>query len=129
MSGWIGVDLDGTLAEYHGWVGPTEIGAPIPAMIDRVKEWRRKYTDVRIFTARCYPLNFVPKSYSADWTPVGYEQTIAKTAVEAIRAWCLEHIGECLPITCVKDYAMFQLWDDRCIQIEQNTGRRMDELR
>lgn len=25
-SGWIGVDLDGTLAGYDGWVGPEHIG-------------------------------------------------------------------------------------------------------
>lgn len=37
-SGWIGVDLDGTLAEYHGW-GNGEIGDPVPAMLERVKKW------------------------------------------------------------------------------------------
>lgn len=26
--GWIGVDLDGTLAEYHGWKGAEHIGQP-----------------------------------------------------------------------------------------------------
>ncbi len=35
--GWIGVDLDGTLAEYHGWVSPDNIGKPIPQMVARVK--------------------------------------------------------------------------------------------
>lgn len=37
--GWIGVDLDGTLAVYKGWNGPEHIGEPIPIMIDRVKLW------------------------------------------------------------------------------------------
>ena len=36
-SGWIGVDLDGTLAEYHGWKGSEHIGPPIPLMVERVK--------------------------------------------------------------------------------------------
>lgn len=36
---WIGVDLDGTLAEYHGWVSELHIGPPIPAMLARVKRW------------------------------------------------------------------------------------------
>lgn len=27
--GWIGVDLDGTLAEYHGWKGVDHIGPPV----------------------------------------------------------------------------------------------------
>jgi hypothetical protein len=51
--GWIGVDLDGTLAEYHGWVGPEYIGPPIPAMLDRVKLWLEEGRTVKIFTARC----------------------------------------------------------------------------
>src|SRR5262245_48902352 len=28
--GWIGVDLDGTLAEYHGWKGIEHIDRPVP---------------------------------------------------------------------------------------------------
>lgn len=124
--GWIGVDLDGTLAEYHGWVGPEEIGAPIPLMVERVKDWLAKGQEVRIFTARCYPLNYVPVSYSPHWAPRDYEQIIAKNAVEAIRDWCALYLGQVLPITCVKDYKMWQLWDDRAVQVRQNTGVRMD---
>ena len=56
--GWIGVDLDGTLAEYNGWQGPANIGAPIPAMVERVKAWLEEGRDVRIFTARVGPRNF-----------------------------------------------------------------------
>ena len=37
--GWIGVDLDGTLAEYHGWQGIEHIGEPIPKMMARVRRW------------------------------------------------------------------------------------------
>lgn len=37
--GWIGVDLDGTLAEYGGWKGADHIGAPVPAMLARVRAW------------------------------------------------------------------------------------------
>lgn len=124
---WIGVDLDGTLAMYEGWKGPMEIGEPIPTMIERMQEWWVKRQEVRIFTARCYPLMYVPLSYSPDWVPCNYEQQIAKQAVEAIRHWCNTHLGRYYAITCVKDYSMWQLWDDRAVQIEQNTGRRMDE--
>lgn len=35
FKGWIGVDLDGTLAEYDGWKGPDEIGAPVEPMVER----------------------------------------------------------------------------------------------
>lgn len=50
LGGWIGVDLDGTLAEYTGWHGPGHIGPPIPKMLDRVKNWLAEGVDVRIFT-------------------------------------------------------------------------------
>jgi hypothetical protein len=52
MDGWIGVDLNGTLAEYHGWVNECHIGKPIPAMVERVRQWLDCGVDVRIFTAR-----------------------------------------------------------------------------
>ena len=35
MSGWIGVDLDGTLATYEEWRGLEHIGDPVPAMKER----------------------------------------------------------------------------------------------
>lgn len=123
---WRGVDLDGTLAFHDGWRGPAHIGAPIAPMVRRVQQWIRDGEEVRIFTARCYPLYFVPSSYSPAWTPGDYEQLIAKLAIEAIREWCKTHIGLYLSITCVKDYEMYQIWDDRAVQVEQNTGRRMD---
>jgi hypothetical protein len=40
MNGWIGVDLDGTLAFYDEWIGPEHIGAPIPGMVDRAGDGR-----------------------------------------------------------------------------------------
>lgn len=119
---WIGVDLDGTLAEYTGWDGPTKIGKPIPLMVQRVLSWLAAGKEVRIFTARVYPLGYIPQSYSPNWTPDSYETRIAKEAVESIRRWCLEHIGQYLPITCIKDYEMYELWDDRAVRVEKNTG-------
>lgn len=104
---WIGVDLDGTLAEYHGWKGMDHIGAPIPAMVDRIKRWLAEGKDVRIFTAR-----ICPQQSEAD----------TDTALRAITHWCFANIGQQLPITCVKDWSMVELWDDRCIQVEANTG-------
>lgn len=51
MSGWIGVDLDATLAEYHGW-GDGSIGQPVELMLRRVTGWLAEGREVRIFTAR-----------------------------------------------------------------------------
>lgn len=107
--GWIGVDLDGTLAEYHGWVAPDQIGAPIAPMIERVHAWIAAGADVRIFTARG----------SVDAT----DRAIAYPAIER---WCLEHIGWTLPITNVKDIKMVALFDDRAHRVIANTGLLAD---
>lgn len=104
--GWIGVDLDGTLAYYEKWVSETHIGAPIAPMVQRVKRWLAEGRDVRIFTARVS---------SRDEA----ETAIARAAIEN---WCDEHIGQVLPVTNVKDYQLMELWDDRAVQVEKNTG-------
>jgi hypothetical protein len=115
MKGWIGVDLDGTLAVYHTWEGIHHIGDPVPRMLKRVLKWLEAGIDVRIFTARVSPV-------SLKWSSV----TLAE--VEAvIDLWCTEHIGRRLPITHEKDLNMVELWDDRCVQVEPNTGCRVDE--
>ena len=53
--GHILVDLDGTLAIYNGYVGPTHIGEPVPKMLERVKSWLADGKTVKIFTARAHP--------------------------------------------------------------------------
>lgn len=110
MSGWIGVDLDGTLAEYHGWQGEDHIGAPVPTMVERVEEWLAKGREVRIFTARVYGEEMDTRGYHAR---------------HVIEKWCEEHIGQKLPVTNEKDYGMIELWDDRAIAVVPNTGVRI----
>ena len=90
--GWIGVDLDGTLAHYEGWKNGH----------NRVKDWLRKGHKVKILTAR-----------------VAYKNQKAEVQIQE---WCREHIGEVLPVTCFKDMQMIELWDDRAIRVEKNTG-------
>lgn len=117
QQGWIAVDLDGTLARYDGWKGAEHIGEPIPAMVDRVKKWIfEEGRDVRIFTARV--------SHN------GTEKRMTEAALArlAIRDWCMKHIGTVLKITNEKDYGMIELWDDRCRQVIQNTGRLAVEV-
>jgi hypothetical protein len=129
MSGWIGVDLDGTLAEYGGWKGPTHIGRPIPRMVERVKAWLAEGKDVRIFTARAYPYEtsgIVGEHGASDvWTPTETPRDVS-FAVAAIQDWCTVVFGQPLPVTCVKDFGMIELWDDRAIQVRVNTGERAD---
>lgn len=117
MARWIGVDLDGTLAEYGGWKGPDHIGAPIPLMLERVKRWISEGKEVRIFTARV-------------WSDGSEDREVETINVrDAIYRWCAEHLGAVLPVTCTKDYGMIELWDDRAIQIKANTGLRADGVR
>jgi hypothetical protein len=115
--GWIGVDLDGTLAEYTTWKGSDHIGAPIPKMLERVKAWLAIGQEVRIFTARVSP------------AAAAFNNSNPTDIIGRIRAWCVEHVGRALAVTHEKDMAMIQLWDDRAVQIIPNTGDRADELR
>ena len=110
MKPWIGVDLDGTLAQYAGWEGPTIIGDPVPLMCVRVLRWRAEGKIVKILTAR------------VSEPDLGVRAQI----IYAIQEWCKEHLGEVLPITCEKDFGMTELWDDRAVQVIPNTGRRVD---
>jgi hypothetical protein len=109
MNGWIGVDFDGTLAEYDHWEGPLKFGAPIAPMVERVKRWRAEGREVRIFTAR-----------ACEAREENFPEILA-----ALEAWSQEHIGEVLPVTCVKDFGMEELWDDRAVSVEPNTGRAL----
>jgi len=109
--GWIAVDLDGTLAHYDGWKGIDHIGEPIPMMVDRVKGWIAEGKEVRIFTARVHPNQDGRKLEEVRYW---------------IQKWCLTHLGTELAITHEKDFAMEHLWDDRCIQVIPNTGKRAD---
>lgn len=110
MSGWIGVDLDGTLAKYEGWKGELSIGDPIQPMLDRVAEWLSKGREVRIMTARVSGL-------------AGRHEADKATITSAIQDWCERQGLPRLTVTCEKDYGMVELWDDRCVTVQMNTGR------
>lgn len=103
--GWIGVDLDGTLAGYDHWRGVDHIGAPILRMVNQVKVWIDDGWEVRIFTARVND---------------GLQHT-----KDVIQDWTEQHIGQRLEVTNVKDFDMVALWDDRAVSVEKNTGHVM----
>jgi hypothetical protein len=98
---WIGVDLDGTLAYYERSSSSDAIGEPVPAMMAFVKKMIKQGTRVKIFTARVQDPEQLP----------------------IIRTWLKENGLPELEITNVKDYYMHRIYDDRCIQVEKNTGR------
>lgn len=98
---WIGVDLDGTLARNIPWMGHDRIGAPVPLMMARVRNWLAQGMTVKIFTARA----------------------AQPEAIEPIKRWLAEHGLPELEITNAKDFNMLECWDDRAVQVVQNTGR------
>lgn len=109
MPGWIGVDLDGTLAEHDdGWIDG--IGAPIEPMCDRVRQWLNAGIEVRIMTAR---VNRRRKNWA--------DQELK------IRHFCSWQFGQYLEVTCEKDPDMIELWDDRAVRVVRNTGERCCE--
>lgn len=109
--GWIGVDLDGTLAHYDGWKGIDHIGEPIPAMVGRIRQWIESGVAVKIFTARVWSDGSAARDREAYF------------ATKRIHEWCLTNLGIVLPVTCQKDYGMIALWDDRAVRVTVNTGR------
>src|SRR6185437_7719195 len=116
MSGWIGVDLDGTLAKYDTWRGELNIGEPIPAMVARVKDWLQNGMTVKIVTARV-------STGSGDRANSTIDQIRG-----AIADWTERHIGSRLETVCCKDFAMIELWDDRAVQVVSNSGQTIAEF-
>ncbi|MBU1195129.1 MAG: hypothetical protein KKE62_04695 [Proteobacteria bacterium] len=98
---WVGVDLDGTLAYWDSSSSIEQIGEAVPAMLALVKKMIHNNMRVKIFTAR-----------ANDPEQLGL-----------IREWLKANGLPELEITNVKDYYMQRLYDDRCIQVERNTGR------
>lgn len=105
-AGWIGIDLDSTLAVYDHWQGIEHIGEPIAGMVSYVRSLLAHGLEVRIFTARCQE---------------------GKKAVKAVKAWCLKHIGQELYVTNEKDFSMVFCVDDRAVSVEANTGKFLVE--
>ena len=99
-SKWIGVDLDGTLAEYTEWKGIEKIGSPIPLMKKRVLEWINQGYTIKIFTAR----------------------TSQPRGTQHVQNWLVKNGFPKLEVTNQKDFDMIELWDDRAIQVIPNTG-------
>ena len=102
---WIGVDLDGTLAQYDGYKGPGVIGEPVPKMLARVKDMLAAGKNVKIFTAR-----------------VAFNKTGSPIAREAIKRWTKKHFGAPLEAVSEKDPDMTELLDDRATQVVRNQG-------
>lgn len=103
VRGYIGIDLDGTLAHYDGWKDGA-IGEPIKLMADRMFTWIKSGQEVRIVTAR----------------GVGDERI-------RVQQWLWEQFRLMIPVQNTKTFRMHELWDDRAVQVIPNTGRSVRE--
>lgn len=97
---WIGFDLDGTLADdqHENWPEP---GPPIPEMYERIKALIDLGIEVRIVTARAADAAQIP----------------------IVKNWLRKHGLGNLMVTNEKDMDMLELWDDRAVQVERNSGK------
>jgi hypothetical protein len=98
---YISFDLDGTLAEYHGFdpKNPNP-GKPIPKMMDVLRKHLENGDRVKIFTARATD----PKS------------------IPYIKQWLKNNNLPDLEITNVKDVWCKMMYDDRAVQVRKNSG-------
>lgn len=108
------VDLDACLM-YHEDEELLGFGPPIPEMLERVKDWLAAGHEVRIFTARAFAWE---SSREYDLRARLYWSDIYP-----IETWCIEHIGQALTVTCMKAPHLIELWDDRAVGVEKNTGK------
>ncbi len=115
--GWVGVDLDGTLAHYDPDTpyDHTSIGMPLAPMIERVRNMLSNGIEVRIFTARAH------WGSEENWEGLGGRAAYER-GLQEIRIWCKQHLGRELPITCEKDSDLLAFYDDRAIQVVPNVG-------
>jgi hypothetical protein len=103
--GWIGVDLDGTLARYDGWKGIEHVGEMIPNMREHVQQWLRLGQTVKIFTAR-----------------VACQEPERERVISVIQDWLEANGLPRLEVTNTKDFGMIALYDDRAVRVVFNEG-------
>jgi len=102
-TGWVGFDLDATLAVYNGWI-EGKIGDMIPSCKALLEYVLKSGIEARIMTARACGID-------------------AEEQTKLIQDWLEENGLPRLQVTCSKDYEMICLVDDRAFAIEKNTGK------
>lgn len=108
---WVGFDFDGTLAQHEKPFNMYSSGEPISKMIALANAYldqseRMGYV-VKIMTAR---VSLCPDP----------DELLRR--VLPINRFCQQHFGTTLDVTCVKDYGMLLLFDDRAYGVDSATG-------
>ena len=128
--GWIGFDLDGTLAKYDGWQGIDHIGEPIGPMVDLMKKLHGQGRYVKIVTARVAPQELEDGSFGEPYitVPQGDGGATRQYASQYIQDWCHFNLGFVPEIVYQKDCRMLELYDDRVKQVVPNKGVLVEDL-
>ena len=109
---YIGVDFDETLRKPDG--------SPISLMVYRVNTWVESGMEVRIVTARVS---------TTDHKPGWIEQNGGPDQEKFIQDWCEKYMGKRFRVQSGKTSGMIELWDDKVVRVEANTGRRLSPSR
>jgi hypothetical protein len=88
-------------------------------MVQRIKQWRKEGKDVRIITAR---VDGNTRAHTPEEAALIGDQWNPLIAITSIENWCKIHIGEILPVTDRKDCGMVNLYDDKAIRVNKDTG-------
>ncbi|MEH6460378.1 hypothetical protein [Chitinimonas sp. JJ19] len=96
---WIGVELDGTLAEVDKLSGD-HIGEALPRMVSLVKDWLDAGKPVKILTTR----------------------NVTGSSLLRIKSWLSDNGLGGLDVVAL-DADMGTLWSARAVRVEHNTGK------
>jgi hypothetical protein len=126
--GWIGFDLDGTLATYDGWKGIDHIGEPVKSMVELIRKLHHQGRRVKILTARVAPRKLEDGTVGEQYivVPDKCGGATRQYAHQYIYDWCHFNLGFVPEIVYAKDHLMLELYDDRVKQVEPNTGLVME---
>jgi hypothetical protein len=105
--GWIGMDLDGTLAHADPLTDTSKIGKPVPNMVGLARKLTEEGHRIKIFTARASDAR----------------------QVAMVREWLRENGLPEFEVTNIKDFEMIRLYDDRAVQVIANTGKIVEASR
>lgn len=104
------VDFDKTLAEFElngiEYI-PGKTGNPIPKMVNRVRRWLEEGDEIVILTARM-------------WS--GKPADILALERRGIEKFCMDNFGEIFEVTSEKSPHIDEIWDDKAVRVEANTG-------
>jgi hypothetical protein len=84
----------------------SSVGRPVKAILKRIRAWREAGWEVRLITARACDPDCLPE----------------------VRKWLKRRKLTDMPITNRVDRYCVEIWDDRAIQVERNTGNPVRSL-